>query len=236
MTRRGKALLIAAVAIAALALGAVSTLTLAGWYQQRTPAAAPWTEEPTAGGIGPRDWGMGGVNVDSEFDYLTHMVAHHQEAVAAARQLERSNRPEMRALGNSIVTTQSAEITKMNGWLAQWYPGRSPSVGYEPMMRDLTGLTGDALDETFLRDMIPHHMVAVMMSQQLLAHGRVQHGEVADFARTVRDTQRAEIFQMRGYLTEWFGGAGRTGYGPGVGDSAWCGPDGSWGPGGMMGW
>ena len=50
------------------------------------------------------------------------------------------------------------------------------------MMRDLSGFSGDALDEAFLRDMIPHHMVAVMASQQLLVHGRVEHAEITDFA------------------------------------------------------
>ena len=51
-------------------------------------------------------------------------------------------------------------------------------------MRDLSGLSGDALDEAFLIDMIPHHMVAVMMSQRLLMHGDAEHDEVDALART----------------------------------------------------
>ncbi|MFF4620500.1 DUF305 domain-containing protein [Nonomuraea jabiensis] len=73
------------------------------------------------------------------------------------------------------------------------------------MMRDLSKLSGDALDQTFLQDMIPHHMAAVMMSQQLLASGQAEHPEVADFAAKVRDTQHAEMLQMRRYLADWFG-------------------------------
>ena len=69
------------------------------------------------------------------------MVAHHQETVAAARQLARSERPQMRAFGRRIVATQSAQIEQMKGWLAAWYAGRSVGVGYRPMMRDLTGLS-----------------------------------------------------------------------------------------------
>jgi uncharacterized protein (DUF305 family) len=38
-------------------------------------------------------------------------------------------------------------------------------------------------------------------------HGRVQHSEVATFAAKVRDAQHAEIFQMRQYLADWFGGS-----------------------------
>ncbi|MFI9846608.1 DUF305 domain-containing protein [Nonomuraea sp. NPDC051941] len=62
--------------------------------------------------------------LSDEPDYPTHMVAHHQEAVAAARQLQRPNRPQMRDLGISIVTTRNAEIATMKNWLAKWYPGR----------------------------------------------------------------------------------------------------------------
>ena len=140
---------------------------------------------------------MGGVVVRDEFAYLTHMVAHHQEAVDAARQLARSERPQMRAFGRNIVATQSAQIDQMRAWLATWYPGRSTDVDYRPMMRDLTGLSGDRLDRMFLQDMVVHHMAAVMMSQQLLAHGSADHPQVEDLARTIRDEQHAEIFQMR---------------------------------------
>lgn len=71
---------------------------------------------------------------DSEFEYLTEMVAHHEEAVAAARELVRSNRPQLRAFGATIVATQSAKIAQMRQWLSRWYPGRSTDVNDQPMM------------------------------------------------------------------------------------------------------
>ncbi len=231
-----KVLLFAAAPVAAIVLGVVSTVAVLGWPQAHPYAATPWSVDDSGPGMGPMRWSMGGVSVDGEFDYLTHMVAHHQEAVDSARQLERSGRAEMRALGSSIVTTQSAEITRMNAWLAQWYPGRSTAVDYRPMMGDLSGLTGDPLDEAFLRDMIPHHMAAVMMSQRLLVQGRIPHQEVAGFASTVRDTQHSEILQMRRYLAGWFGGRAQMPFGTGpAGSPAPCIGDSGWGPGGMIG-
>ncbi|MGI5286531.1 DUF305 domain-containing protein [Nonomuraea polychroma] len=136
------------------------------------------------------------------------MVAHHMEEAAAAKQLQRSSRAQMRTLGASIVTRQSAEIAMMNKWLATWYRGHSPTTGYRPMMRDLSKLSGDALDETFLRDMIPHHMMAVIMSQQLLKHAGVRHQSVAAFAARVREAEHAEMFRLQRYLADWFGGDG----------------------------
>ena len=85
----------------------------------------------------------------------------------------------------------------MEGWLDEWHPDARAESAYEPMMRDLTDLGGDALDRVFLEDMIGHHMAAVMMSQQLLVRGLAEHPEVADLARTIRDDQMAEIAWMR---------------------------------------
>lgn len=153
---------------------------------------------------------MGGDRVD-EAGYLAAMIPHHEEAVAAAAQLARSPRPEMRDLGRRIVTTQRAEIQQMAGWLAAWYP-QEPRPGYRPMMADLSTLSGEDLDRTFLTDMIPHHMSAVMMSQRLLVAGPPPRPEIAGFARAVRDTQHDEITLMRGWLGSWF----PTSVGPGT--------------------
>jgi uncharacterized protein (DUF305 family) len=95
---------------------------------------------------------MHGISVTSELDFLAVMVAHHQEAVIAAGELRRSGRAQLRAFGASIVETQSAQIDRMRQGIALWYPGRTPDRGYQPMMRDLSGLAGDQLDEAFLRD------------------------------------------------------------------------------------
>lgn len=160
-----------------------------------------------ADGLGP----MPGMRVDSEYAYLAEMVAHHEEAVAAARQLQRSQRAEMREFGEAIVVSQSAQINQMQRWLADWYPNRSGRVEYQPMMLDVTGLSGDRLDRVFLQDMLRHHMGAVMMSQQLLMRGVAKHAQVETLAETIREEQHAEIFQMQKWLRAWFGGGWRHG-------------------------
>jgi uncharacterized protein (DUF305 family) len=163
--------------------------------------------------MGPGMMAAGTVRGVSEPAYLAEMVAHHEDAVTAARELARSDRPRMRALGASIVRTQTAQIEQMTAWLREWYPDQ-PAADYRPMMRDLSGLSGDRLDRAFLEDMIPHHMVAVMMSQRLLVHG-TGHAQVADLARSIRNDQHAEIRTMQRWLVRWFGGsaAGHMGMG-----------------------
>lgn len=159
-----------------------------------------------SGGMGGMGMGMG-MEVRNEFDYLTRMIPHHEEAIVAAKVLQSgTQRQEMRTFASLIIETQSAEVTQMKAWLAAWYPGRDTRVTYIPMMRTLTGLGGAALDRAFLEDMIPHHMMAVMMSQQLLVANLADHAEVVPFARNIRDTQQNEIYTMTGWLRAWFGG------------------------------
>jgi uncharacterized protein (DUF305 family) len=143
---------------------------------------------------------------ESEVEYLVEMVAHHEDAVVAAGELARSDTPALRLFGESVVAVQSAQIDLMEEWLAAWYPD-APDASYEPMMRDLSDLEGDELDEAFLRDMIPHHAVAVMMSQQLLVRGLAEHAQVEELARTIRDAQHAEMRTMMQWLHAT-GGAG----------------------------
>ncbi|GAB2453673.1 hypothetical protein GCM10027062_37830 [Nocardioides hungaricus] len=174
---------------------------------------------------------MGRAGVASKPEYLAEMVAHHQEAVDAAGELARSDRPEMRAFGEAIVQTQSAQIQQMQAWLRDWYPEQSAAVDYRPMMRDLSGLSGDQLDQTFLQDMVGHHMMAVMTSQQLLWQG-TDHDQVAQLARSIRDDQHAEIVQMQRWLAQWFD----TDWRGAMGCGGWSGQASGWGMGPGMMW
>lgn len=187
-------------------LGVLPLLAACNGSAMMNPAAPSMSGQGQGSGHGRPGMGMGvRSNVASEFAYFAHMIPHHEEAIAAARELERgTSRPEMRAFAQSIVTTQSAEVEQMTLWLTEWYQGRDTDVNYEPMMRRLRGLSGDAIDQAFLVDMVPHHMVAVMMSQQMLAAGLARNQDVARFAATIRDTQRQEIHMMSAWLLAWF--------------------------------
>lgn len=199
--RRGAA---AGLAVAALVLGSATTaVALTGqddgpWW--------PGQHMGAAGRLGPTGVAghMSHAWVDSEHAFLAEMVAHHEEAIEAAGELARSDRPAMRAFGERIVESQSAQVEQMQQWLDEWYPEESHEVDHEPMMRDLTALSGDALDEAFLTDMIGHHMGAVMMSQQLLVHDLAEHDAAERLAVDIRDEQAREIAMMRRWLRAWF--------------------------------
>jgi uncharacterized protein (DUF305 family) len=136
-----------------------------------------------------------------EAAYLSTMVAHHLDAIAAARQLSRSPSPAMRRFGRRIVRDQTEQVHQMRGWLARWYP-RTEASSYVPMMSDLSALDGAELDRIFLVEMIRHHMMAVMMSRHLSRADGARHRLVADLAATIERDQAAEITWMRRRLLE----------------------------------
>jgi uncharacterized protein (DUF305 family) len=100
-------------------------------------SSAQQSYAPASPGKQSMGW-MGNTTADGEFDHLTQVMPHHQEAVTAAKQLRRSSRPKM-------------------------------------------------------------------------MHGLVRHGEVAPFARSMRDNQHAETLQMQRHLAHRFGGRGILG-------------------------
>jgi uncharacterized protein (DUF305 family) len=92
----------------------------------------------------------------------------------------------------------------MEKYLSEWYPDRTNNYQYQPMMGNYKGLSGEELDYEFLQDMIFHHMGAVMMSQQFIMHILDEHQSVYLLARSIRDSQRQEIFMMRDWLYNWY--------------------------------
>ncbi|MCC6175703.1 MAG: DUF305 domain-containing protein [Chloroflexi bacterium] len=57
-----------------------------------------------------------------EVVFLSMMIPHHQGALDMAKLVpDRAAHQELKDLATSIVSSQSAEIDKMNGWLQSWY-------------------------------------------------------------------------------------------------------------------
>jgi len=152
--------------------------------------------------------------VRDEPAFVRSMVSHHEEAVESARELRRSERPSMRRLGQRIAMTKTREIRLMRSWPEAWYP-RTPAADESSMMRDLSllnpHLNRDDLERTFLRDVIGHHMAAVMMSHRLGRPGLTRHALVGRLARHIARAQTDEILMMQRQLGVIVGGreAGR---------------------------
>ena len=141
--------------------------------------------------------------VSSERAFIEGMIPHHQEAVDTAQEvLERGGTTaDIRALAEDIIDAQAQEIAEMKQWYEEWYDEPYQDTGeYTPMMRDLAELSGVELDQTFLEDMIQHHMGAIMMARSVQPY--VEHDVMAELTDAVIEAQSAEIQAMEQMLSE----------------------------------
>lgn len=139
--------------------------------------------------------------VESEREFITEMIPHHQEAVDTAKEViaRGGTTPEIKNLALQIVAAQEKEIADMKMWYETWYGKPYTAQGtYVPMMRELSLLAGAELDRAFLEDMIMHHMGAIMMAQSVQPH--IEHTEVKTLTQAIVTTQTAEITAMREML------------------------------------
>lgn len=167
------------------------------------------------------------VRVDQHF--IEMMIPHHQDAIAMADlALIRGKRPEVKKIALAIKKEQTREIQEMRTWYKQWFGKEVPphSMTDMGMMGDHhqgqgtgSGMMGqgqgmmsmttdfDALkkapdfDKEFVRQMIPHHQMAVRMAQ--MASGRAAHPEVRTLAQSIIRYQNAELAQMQGWQQAW---------------------------------
>ena len=161
----------------------------------------------------------GSFDKDEPFDlqFIDQMTMHHEGAIMSSEHMiSDSQRPELRKLAENIEESQSKQIDQMESFRKEWYSGVKQTSGMpagmmdemmddghmEKMMggsmREMMG--GDTTDEMFLEMMIPHHQMAVDMSEKALKEA--EHPELKDLARKIRNDQSAEIELMKGYLEE----------------------------------
>jgi uncharacterized protein (DUF305 family) len=147
-----------------------------------------------------------------DLQFIDKMIPHHQGALMSSEHMiSTSKRPEIRLLYENIQKSQSEQIEQMQEWRKEWYPdagqllgmmgdGQTGSMMGSGMMDgSMQGMMGgNALDTMFLKMMIPHHQMAVDMSEEALS--KAEHPELRNLAQEIRDEQSSEIELMQEYL------------------------------------
>jgi uncharacterized protein (DUF305 family) len=164
---------------------------------------------------------LGGAMGDMDRHFIEEMIPHHEDAVAMAElALTRAEHAELRVLAENIKRDQSREIEQMRAWYRSWYGVDVPTEQDSSRGRMRGGFMGGGMmhdeadiqvlaaapvfDKEFIRQMIPHHQMGVMMAQMVLA--RTNGPEIEGLARSIIKTQTAEIEQMRAWYRAWYGG------------------------------
>lgn len=160
-------------------------MTYAATQADGAPATSPNQSASAAGmmndhggsmPMGAMMTGMGRFTADQPFDaqFLDQMAVHHQGAIMSTKaMIAGSDRPELRALAENILTSQQEQLSQMRAWRAQWYPDLDPTFGMggsmmggaESMAGEMMGgsMMGGAGDESMAGEMMGASMMEIMM-------------------------------------------------------------------------
>lgn len=149
--------------------------------------------------------------------FIEQMIPHHEGAIVMAQlALEKGKRSEVKTLATGIIEAQKSEIVEMKKWYQNWF-GTSVPVANQHMMDSgsmggsmhMNGMSGDMkalesaqdFDLEFVKQMIPHHEMAVVMAQMLKSN--TTRAEMKQLADNIITSQTREIEMMRSWVTAW---------------------------------
>lgn len=163
---------------------------------------------------------MGKMGMMDDQHFIVMMIPHHEDAIAMADlALTRAQHPEIKQLAKNIKTSQSQEIEQMRTWYKKWYGTSVPKMdhknmggmmhgGNQGMMSnmnmDLTPLrNAKNFDQVFIKEMIPHHEMAVVMAKNLIPNSK--QPEMKQLAQAIIQAQTKEINEMQTWDQQWYG-------------------------------
>lgn len=164
----------------------------------------------------------------SDLEYLEHMIPHHQVAVDMSvahmphttnpqilhlcREIDRIQKYEiwiMERVKNQLIQTvfsdESSERKPVYTKLDMYSPkmskdrdGECDPLFFKPDEHSHHMKSMKMTDKSYLEHMIPHHQVAIDMSQRLLRH--TNNSYLMDFCNKLIYDQQGEIFKMKNML------------------------------------
>lgn len=156
-------------------------------------------------------------SVDATF--IEGMIPHHEGAIEMANlALLNAKTNEVKNLSKDIISSQQKEIDEMKAWYKEWFGKDMQTLSFSSssmsmdenhnmmhmgsMSGDMTALeTSKEFDKDFVKQMIPHHEMAIMMAQTMLR--TTSRNEMRALAQKIIDAQTMEVEQMRSWLTTW---------------------------------
>lgn len=145
---------------------------------------------------------------DPDNDFASTMSRHHQGAIDMANEeLKNGTDSEMRAIAQSIITKQQAEIKQLQAFLTS-HPAHTPAVPEfdalqdANMMRmdqanDVRPLTGNT-DYDYAQLMVDHHQSAIENSDAEIKYGR--ESTMKTLAQSIIDDQKMEVTTFQTWL------------------------------------
>ena len=152
-------------------------------------------------------------NVDKHF--IEQMIPHHEDAIDMANLAkEKSVNKDILTLSDNIMASQSSEIELMKTWYKNWFGYDVPEdtsmsvksgMMHEGVMEDDTDFdllkSAVDFDKAFIKEMIPHHQMAVVMAKML--EQASTRPEMKKLAQDIITAQTKEIEMMKEWQKSW---------------------------------
>ena len=139
-----------------------------------------------------------------EIKFMENMIDHHAMAVMMAHMCHmQATHPDLLAMCQNIIATQSAEIEMMQMWLQDWY-----GITYEPKMHmgEMQGhmkMDPEQFEIWFMKRMISHHATAIKEAENCFEEA--YHPGLFTLCQDIIVMQTQEINTMQTWLCEWYG-------------------------------
>ena len=129
----------------------------------------------------------------SDLDYINHMIPHHQLAVDMSEQIIPYTKSDIiLALSRDIIRKQNYEIWEMANMVGYSKNNHSINKQFSKNMK---------MNEIeYLQHMIPHHQIAIDMSEKLLLYTNNKY--LINLANKIIIDQKTEILKMNGLLNQ----------------------------------
>ncbi len=159
--------------------------------------------------------GMTGAELTNSIshNFIARMIPHHEAAIAMSKNiLSYTKCEELKAIAENIISeqTQSIENLKAVSEAAdkvincssdlRAYNCRTENIMRTMFSRMRNACTSDRIDADFIREMVPHHMGAVCMSELALRYCILS--ELRPILRNIISSQKKGICQMQTLLNK----------------------------------
>lgn len=163
--------------------------------------------------------------VDTDAAFVADMTPHHESAIEMAEiAQDRAEHPEIKALADDIVATQSSEIETLSAISERLEGSADASLGLPADQMGMESMdtaaleTAEPFDRAFIDMMVPHHQGAIVMARIELEEG--SDDEAKALAEDIIAAQSREIEEMNDWRTDWYGGPSPAGGVPEPGEAA----------------
>jgi uncharacterized protein (DUF305 family) len=162
---------------------------------------------------GPHIFAQANATASSKFEqsFLDSVPLHHQDAIEMAQLCtQKAVHPELKSFCQNIISSQTEQKQKMQGWLQSWYGGRGIApedtkakmqTMQQEMMSKLNAANGNDFDHTFLMSMGQHHAEGVPEFKECVVHAK--HPELKALCGKMEASQKQQITQMNAWAKAW---------------------------------